>query len=108
MSEKQRRLGEQRIRIDMDVDYDYSITDANQAMEKIRSVAVKYDKSLPSAASLQSFEAAALDPIPFYDALKRTFQIRLKPKELGAIVRHFDKQNLGVVDCTDFVHSFLR
>ena len=90
------------------VDYNFDINHFNSAMIKIKEGAEKYDRSHPSAMSLNGFDAEFIQPSIFRNLLKLTFNIDLTPKELGAIVRHYDTDNKGTVNSTEFITYFLK
>lgn len=51
----------------------------------------QYDKSSPTAPSLDGFQVSYMVPHVFKDMLRRTFNLKFTPKEFGAVMRHFDK-----------------
>ena len=106
--ERLQKFLEQSLRVDVDVDFDFQDSDLQSALAKITPVAVKYDRTLPSAKALTSFEVLVMDPAEFNTALGKTFGIRLKPKELGAMVNKFDKSGIGKLCVADFLHFFLK
>lgn len=59
------------------------------ALAKLTEAATRYDKV--RGVSLISFEPSNLSPLEFQKALKRTFNIKLTPQEMGATVDYFDK-----------------
>jgi Ca2+-binding EF-hand superfamily protein len=59
------------------------------ALAKLTAASLNYDKV--RGVSLISFEPATLSPLEFKKALKRTFNLKLTPQEMGAAVDYFDK-----------------
>ena len=91
-----------------DINYDFEKSDFNSAMEKIRVEASKYDRTHPSAPSLQGFQGSNLAPVDFKDQLRRAFNIQLAPRELGALVKYFDSSATGSVDAVEFLLHFSK
>lgn len=75
---------------------------------KVTEAAVKYDKNSPSAMSLTAFEGSSMPPHVFKEQLKRVFNIKLTAAELGALMKHFDKDGDGTVDCAEFLIAFFK
>ena len=90
------------------VDYDYTEADMTSAVEQIMTAATWYDRNSPGTVQLDAFQGAELGPAEFREQLKRVFNIKLNPKELGAAMHHFDKDQGGTVDCTEFLTEFFR
>jgi hypothetical protein len=55
----------------------------------VNAVAVKFQKHHPSSMSLDGFDAKFLTPGAFREMLKRTFNVSVTNKELGALVDFF-------------------
>lgn len=36
------------------------------------------------------------------------FNVKLSPKELGAVMSHFDKDGSGEIDCAEFLLEFFK
>ena len=49
-----------------------------------------------------------MPPHVFKEQLKRVFNIKLTAPELGAVMKHFDKDGDGTVDCAEFLISFFK
>jgi Ca2+-binding EF-hand superfamily protein len=107
-AEEDRKRRETEERMSLEVDYDFQEKDEKTALEKITKAAIKYDKNHPSAPCLDGFGGAFMTPYVFKDMLFRAFHIKLSPKELGATMKHFDKDLSGTVDCSEFLNSFFR
>eukprot|EP01031_Cornospumella_fuschlensis_P029692 gene29692-35840_t len=63
--------------------------DFNSALNKIRILASNYDRSHPSAPSLQGFVGTDMKPNEFKHMMQRTFNCQLTNKELSALVAYF-------------------
>jgi Ca2+-binding EF-hand superfamily protein len=90
------------------VDFDYDEDDRDTALGKMTVAASKYDKNHPSSVGLDGFSGKFVTPVVFKELLRRTFNLKLLPKELGALVQHFDKDGEGTVDCTEFLNVFFK
>ena len=90
------------------VTFEFSDKDMESALKKVTLAAVKYDKNMPGTVQLTAFEGAVMEPADFKDQLKRAFQLEVTPAELGALMKHFDKNFDGVVNCQEFLISFFR
>jgi len=97
------------IKSNIQVDYNFKDIHQQTAIEKLRLASIHYNKyqhGLPN--QLNYFEGASLTPAEFYDALKRTFNVHLSKKELGALIRIFDVNGAGSIPCADFIIQFLK
>ena len=72
-----------------DVDFDYSMDDLKSAQEKTRVAATKFDSGHPAAPGLEGFECKFIKGGEFRELVRRTFHLKLTPKEVGAIFGHF-------------------
>lgn len=91
------------------IDMDYSEADAARANEKLLLAAAKYEKGAPSSLGLEGFVAIALPAAEFREVVRRTFNLNLRPKELGAVIRKFQSaENPGMVDSHLFLLKFLQ
>ena len=57
---------------------------------------------------MDGFTAAELDPTALKEQLRRNFDIKITPAELGAIMLMFDKDGNGAVSCAEFLHEFFK
>jgi hypothetical protein len=106
--EQVRRLQEQERRLALGIDADFTPEDEASGLQKISQAAIKFDKLHPSSLSLDGFNAIKTPPGLFREMLKRTFNVLLTPKELGAVVKHFDVDNSNEVDNKSFLNFFSR
>ena len=88
-------------------DYDYAEEDIDNAHEKIRVAATKFDRQSSGAFDLGAFEVAYMESGQFRELLKRIFNLTLKPKELGAILDEYDFKAKGV-NSSEFLKMFLK
>jgi hypothetical protein len=68
------------------------------AAGKITEAAVLYDRYHPSAVQLDAFEGAGMPAHVFKEQLRRVFNVKVTPKELGALMSHFDNDQSGEID----------
>ena len=90
-----------------DIDWNYGEVDKTNVYKRCTEAAAKYDKNSPGCVSLDAFECKFLTPLEFREAMKRTFNIPLAPKELAVLVSDFDDGN-GNVNCQNFVIFFIK
>ena len=77
------------------------------AMRKLGHVAATYDP-LKSGPGLTAFDGAAMDAVALREQVQRSFGLALGRAELGAVVRFFDKDGDGKVDCGEFLNEFFK
>merc|ERR1711871_482411 len=102
---------EKDTKMNLKIDMDYSPVDEASANQKLLVAATKYDKGHPGAMSLNGFDSKTLSAGQFREMLKTTFNLKLKPKELGALVKKFehrDKPTSGEIDTHTFLVAFLQ
>lgn len=90
------------------ITYDFTENDFQSAISKLTAAAVKYDRHAAGAVGLDAFEGEAMLPHVFKEQLKRVFNIRLSPPELGALMSYFDKDGDGCINCAEFLIQFFR
>lgn len=84
----------------------FTDNDLHTALRKLTDVASFFDKT--RGAGLQSFEPQSLNLVQFKRALKRTFDIQFTAPEMGAIVKHLQKNDKGEVLCHPFLTLFIQ
>ncbi|KAH8043222.1 hypothetical protein JL721_13179 [Aureococcus anophagefferens] len=84
----------------------YDFGDLSEAVDKIIESSVKYDKRSIGPGGLQGFEGSDMTPTVFREQLKRAFNVRLNPRELGAAVDFFDQDGSGTINCPEFLSTF--
>eukprot|EP01038_Epipyxis_sp_PR26KG_P006731 gene6731-9225_t len=90
------------------VDSNFTPEERARALVKLRNAAKLYDKAMPGAMSLHSFEVAFLLPHEFREQLKRVFNLTVTSAEMGALVDFFDENHDGVITCAEFTKVFLN
>eukprot|EP01038_Epipyxis_sp_PR26KG_P006779 gene6779-9286_t len=83
-------------KMEFNVDFNYSNDDFNSALEKIRKLAANYDRSHPSAPSLQGFMGTNMKPVEFKEMMMRTFNMPLNARELGALLNFFHESKTSI------------
>jgi Ca2+-binding EF-hand superfamily protein len=85
--------------------YDKNFSDKHyeRAMSKLGQVAKFHDPE--RAQSTVGFQGL-LDPGAFKEQLRRCFGIKFTEKELGALIMHFDRDDSGSIDGTEFLIGF--
>jgi Ca2+-binding EF-hand superfamily protein len=92
---------------EMQCSYIFTTEEKERALMKLREAARLYDKTTPGALSMKSFEVAYMPPYVFKDQLRRIFNLKLTPPELGALMTIFDTDRDGNVTCEEFSKTFL-
>lgn len=78
-------------------------------MKSMTERAVLYDSNSPNALGLQAFDTLTLTPLSFKEAIRQTFGLNLKGKELGALFSHFSKGSDSLsIDSNVFLKTFLQ
>lgn len=90
------------------VQTDFTEEDFQSGISKLTEAAIKHDRNSTSAVGLGSFECESMPPLVFKEQLKRVFNIVLTPRELGALMAYFDKEDTGVINCAEFLIQFFR
>jgi Ca2+-binding EF-hand superfamily protein len=91
-----------------DVDWNFSPGDSESAFTKLKQAAFVFDKNMPSAPSLNGFSCKYLEARVFREMARLVFNLKLTPKEVAAIVKHYDVSGKNVLDCASFLTDFLR
>jgi Ca2+-binding EF-hand superfamily protein len=92
----------------VEVDYDYTEEIKKGALDKLTYAAYKYDRLMPGTVQLNAFDGSIMTPKVFKEQLKHVFNIKLNPKELGALMNYFDRDASGVINCAEFLVTFYR
>ncbi|GMH66716.1 hypothetical protein TL16_g10998 [Triparma laevis f. inornata] len=89
---------------------DRSFTSAHKdiALGKIAACAVDFDVDPIKQLALQAFQGSVMQPHVFKEMLKRTFELKLSPGELGAVISIFDRDGDGEVDGAEFLNQFFK
>ena len=81
--------------------------DKDRALRKLRIAAKAYDKAMPGARAVTAFDVLSMPPHVFKEQLKRTFNLKVSARELGALMSVFDEQSTGEINCGEFLKTFL-
>ena len=89
---------------------DRSFTPAHKelALQKIAKCAVDFNVDPINSLALQSFQGSVMEPHVFKEMLRRTFNLKMSPGELGAIISIFDKDGDGEIDGAEFLNQFFK
>ena len=82
--------------------------DLQVAMHKLTEAAFRYDRAMPGAANLNSFNSLEMEPHVFKEQMRRAFNMKLTPPELAALMSFFDPSGKGKIVCKDFLQTFLK
>lgn len=85
-----------------------SWTEAQQAnaIQKIAHVAFSYDSF---KGGLEGFaNATHISPSEFKEIMRRKFEVYLTPEETGALADMFDRNDIGMIDTSEFVYQFFK
>jgi Ca2+-binding EF-hand superfamily protein len=91
-----------------EVDFGFSEEEFDAALSKLIHMCYSFDSRQVGPAGLVAFEAKSLNPAEFREMLKRTFNVKLSPRELGAMVTYFDISQQKVVNCSFFLNSLVQ
>ena len=75
-------------------DFDFDDATRDQAMKKLTIAAAKFDPAHPSSPSLEAFTGKYMSAAVLREML-RVFNLKVSGKELGAILKHFQAQDLA-------------
>jgi hypothetical protein len=78
--EEEDKLDAQWAKAELKVDYDCQASDYNSALDKMTAASVKYDKTHPSAPSLDGFSGGPIKPGVFRELMRRAFNVYFTPK----------------------------
>ena len=106
--EKARKIKESEEKRSMAIDFDISELDVARADQKLLDASTKYDRNAPGCPSLEGFECESLSVGAFRDLVRRTFGLILSDKELGYVIRKYDKKGDQTITCKPFLTAFLR
>ena len=88
---------------------DFQFTDEEKfsAMQKLTEAAIKYDVSHPASLGLDGFEQKTMSGGEFKELVRRTFNLKLNGKEVGAVFSFFEN-NSSSINCSEFLRYFLH
>lgn len=87
---------------------DFDEQDFQVAMHKLTEAAFRYDRAMPGAANLDSFNSLEMEPHVFKEQLRRAFGMKISPPELAALMSFFDPSRSGKIVCKAFLQTFLK
>ncbi|CAM9433698.1 unnamed protein product [Scytosiphon promiscuus] len=90
------------------VDYNYTGDEQARGLAKLVEAAVAYDATGPASLGLGAFQGHNMPPHVFREQLRKVFNIRLTPAELGGVMHRFDKDGDGTVDVVEFTKTFFK
>lgn len=99
-----------------EVDFEFSDEEKFAALRKLTAAATKYDSSHAAAVGLNAFERKTMAPGEFKEIVRRTFHLKLLPREVGAIFDFFSNKDgeavvsagLDIIDCREFLRYFIH
>eukprot|EP01041_Mallomonas_annulata_P011098 gene11098-23199_t len=103
-----KRTLENEARVNAHVDFNFSEDEFDGALSKFITMCHKLDRRQFGPSSMKAFEIDAMTPSEFRELMKRTFNLKLLPQELGALVTLFDPQATGFVSCPAFMYVFTQ
>ena len=89
------------------IDKGYTQADIDSITAKLQKASEGFDKNHPAAPSLISFDAAYMTAGQLKENMKRTFNVKVSPKELAYLMSVYDPSNTGQISCGDFLIKFL-
>ena len=102
---EEQKEAEKRKKAWAEVDFDFLEPDFDAMLEKFVEMCFNFDRRQLGPAGLTAFEVDSLNPSQFREMLKRTFNLKLTSRELGAMVTYFDSKSRRVADCAMFLNS---
>jgi len=90
------------------IDNDFSEKDKIKALRKIAKAATEYDQSRSVGVDELRVFDGCLTPQQFKEQLKKSFNVRLNPKELGCLLDRFDGDKDGTINGTEFLLEFCK
>ena len=106
--EEEHREAEKALKQLAEVDFDFAEGDFDSGLMKFLMMCHGFEQRQLGPAGLSGFQCAYLMPSEFREMFKRTFGVKVQPRELGALVRFFETSPKGVVNCTSFLNLFVQ
>ena len=93
-----------------EVDFHFSEDEFDGALKILITMCYKFDHRQLGPAGYAPFESASMTPREFREMLKRTFNVKVSERELGALVAYFDTTlpPKRVVNNTMFLNSLVQ
>lgn len=107
MEEKlhQQKEEEKRLKAWSEVDFDFLESDFDAALWKFLMVGFNFDRRQVGPNGLK-FDVETWNPAEFREVLKRTFNVKITARELGAFVNYFDTMQNKTVHVSTFLNMF--
>ena len=96
-----------------EVDFEFTEEDFDKALTKFVKMAHAFEQRQLGPAGWKAFTSSSFRPAEFRQTLRRTFEIKVSDKELGALVHFFLQKQTSdvtekVVDCAFFLQMFTQ
>ncbi len=105
---EEQRLLETKQKALAEVDFDFLETDFDAALAKFVHICHQFDRRQLGPAGFAAFDGETLSPAEFRETMKRTFNLKVTARELGAMVTYFDAAGKRVANCSAFLNSFVQ
>jgi hypothetical protein len=104
--EEQKRIAREA----KEVDFDFTEEEFVKGLRKLVVTCYNFDTNRQqwSTGPSKAFQGSILTPSEFREMVKRVFNLKLSPGELGALVTYFDPSLSGIVNCNTFIQMFIR
>ena len=113
VAENKKRQEDEKKKLDdmilkpISIDKGYTQADIDSITMKLLKASEGFDKNHPAAPSLISFDAAYMTAGQLKENMKRTFNVKISPKELAYLMAVYDPSSTGQISCGDFLIKFL-
>uniref|UniRef100_A0A7S3MK82 Uncharacterized protein n=1 Tax=Spumella elongata TaxID=89044 RepID=A0A7S3MK82_9STRA len=91
-----------------EVDFEFLEPDFDSMINIFVDMCFNFDRRQLGPAGLSAFQVDSLNPAEFREMLKRTFNLKLTARELGAMVTYFDSKGKKVADCAMFLNAVVQ
>lgn len=88
-----------------EVDFDFLEADFDSALHKLIMLGFNFDRRQLGPQGLK-FDVETWNPAEFKEMLKRTFSLKVTPRELGALVNYFDTLQNKTAHVSTFLNTF--
>ena len=105
---REEREKQQLVKAMTEVNYEFTELDFDVALKKLVNMSRLFDTRQLGAGGFNALTVDSLTPSEFKEMLRRTFNVKLTPPELGAMTTYFDPSVKGVVSCNTFINTFLK
>ncbi len=105
---EEQKEAEKSMKAWQEVDFDFSEQDFDSVLHRFVRLAGTVDKRTIGPAGLVAFQGESLNPSEFREMMKRTFNFKMTPRELGSLVMYFDVQLKKCVHCPSFLNALTQ